>query len=203
MPCASYQCSSATRTAPPGRRIRASPFMFRQCPWPYKRRKRERSRIPEPAAMASTSQGAHRISKSTRPSIYRRPSGRHRTRADAAWRTHTSCWSGGPIAEEARIPHRQRHQMHQRAFCSPHHPWILPLASVSQGPLLGHRNATRAGCAPPTARRAPPRRAGRPAPRQPSPGVAPRRYVSEDGGALSSSVAYRRHGARDDGNRKF
>ena len=53
MPCASYQCSSAKRTAPFSRRMRAIPFRLRQLPGPYARRNLDSSRMPVPRAMVS------------------------------------------------------------------------------------------------------------------------------------------------------
>src|SRR5438132_8646792 len=64
MPCASYQLSSASRSRPSLSRIRATPFIFLQRPFPYKRRSLDSSRMPLPVAIVSTSARSPISSKS-------------------------------------------------------------------------------------------------------------------------------------------
>src|SRR5829696_8123875 len=54
-PCASYQCTSASRIVPSRSRRLATPFSLRQRPLPYCLRSLARSRTPRPPAMVSTS----------------------------------------------------------------------------------------------------------------------------------------------------
>lgn len=65
MPCASYQCSSASQIVPSASRTVAMPFIFRHFPAPYSRtsRRRSRRRVPE-AIVANVSIGP-RSSNST------------------------------------------------------------------------------------------------------------------------------------------
>jgi hypothetical protein len=54
MPCASYQCTSASAIVPFAKRTTVKPFNFRQLPAPKSLVSMCRSRIPRPDAMTST-----------------------------------------------------------------------------------------------------------------------------------------------------
>src|SRR5439155_1117232 len=74
MPCASYQCNSASQTVPSKRRTVAIPLSLRHFPRPYSRFKRRRSRTVVPDAIDSTLRISERSSNLTTKSLTQQPS---------------------------------------------------------------------------------------------------------------------------------